>query len=62
MAAKQKRKARAAPDDKAQSERFKKTARGLGVDNDESAKAFERAFSKLIPPRLTHPIAKKGNS
>jgi hypothetical protein len=32
-----------------QSERFIETARKLGVD--ESGKAFDRAFKKLVPPR-----------
>lgn len=33
-------------DDKEQSERFKKTARELGVD--ESGDEFERAFTKIV--------------
>ena len=37
--------------DKAQSERFKQTARDLGVDDEESAKLFKRAFEKIIPAR-----------
>jgi len=35
--------------DKKQSERFKETARQLGAD--ESSDAFERALSKLAPPK-----------
>jgi hypothetical protein len=35
--------------DKAQSERFRKGARKLGVD--ESGKTFEMAFKKIVPPR-----------
>jgi hypothetical protein len=34
--------------DKAQSERFKETARELGAD--ENSAAFERAFRKIVPP------------
>ena len=36
-------------DDKEQSERFKETARGLGVD--ESGSAFEKAFRKIVRPQ-----------
>jgi len=36
---------------KAQYERFLETARELGVDNAESAEAFERAFEKIVPPK-----------
>jgi hypothetical protein len=35
--------------DTEQSERFTETARRLEVD--ESGKAFERAFTKLVPPK-----------
>ena len=42
-----KQKAKPKLDDKEQSERFKQTARELGVD--ESGKSFERAFSKITP-------------
>jgi hypothetical protein len=35
--------------DKAQSERFKKAAREMGVD--ETGATFEAAFKKLAPPR-----------
>jgi hypothetical protein len=35
---------------KEQYERFKKTARELGVDNPESVAEFERAFRKIVPP------------
>lgn len=39
---------------KAQSERFIEAARSICVD--ESGKEFERAFRKIIPPRvLSHP-------
>ena len=34
-----------------QSERFKETARDLGVEDEESAKQFERAFEKIVPPK-----------
>jgi hypothetical protein len=36
---------------KAQYERFKETARELGVDNSKSAERFERAFEKMVPPK-----------
>jgi hypothetical protein len=36
---------------KDQFERFQKTARDLGVDNEESAKKFERAFEKIVPSK-----------
>lgn len=35
--------------DKSQAERFKETARQLGVD--ETGKTFEEAFRKLVPPK-----------
>jgi len=35
---------------KTQAERFIETARSIGVD--ESGKEFERAISKILPPRL----------
>jgi hypothetical protein len=35
--------------DKAQSERFRQTARELGCDENEEA--FELAFKKIVPPR-----------
>lgn len=35
--------------DKDQAERFKETARLLGVD--ETGSAFESAFHKIVPPR-----------
>ncbi len=35
--------------DKDQAERFKETARQLGVD--ESGEAFEQAFKKVVPPK-----------
>jgi hypothetical protein len=41
----------AKPSKKDQYERFQRTARDLGVDGEESAKAFERAFSKIVPPK-----------
>jgi hypothetical protein len=37
--------------DKKQSERFKETARKLGVD--ESGETFERAFRKIVPQAKT---------
>jgi len=50
-AEKPKPKKTATPSKKNQYERFKQTARDLGVDDEESAKAFERAFSKIVPPK-----------
>lgn len=34
-----------------QYERFKETARELDVDDEESKETFERAFSKIVPPK-----------
>jgi hypothetical protein len=39
------------PSKKKQYERFEKTARELGIDDEKSAKAFETAFSRIIPSR-----------
>ena len=36
---------------KAQYERFQQTARDLGVDDEESAQTFERAFAKIVPAK-----------
>ena len=36
---------------KEQYERFQQTAHELGIDNEESAMAFECAFKKIIPPK-----------
>jgi hypothetical protein len=49
MVAKQKRKTKPKLTDKRQSERFKEAARILGAD--ETGKPFEKAFSKIVPPR-----------
>jgi hypothetical protein len=44
------------PSKKDQYERFEQTARDLDVDNEESAEAFERAFKKMVPPKVSrHP-------
>jgi len=43
------------PSKKDQYERFQQTARKLGVDNEESAEAFESAFKKIVPPRKPNP-------
>lgn len=40
------------PSKKDQYERFQQTARDLGVDDEESAEAFERAFKKIVPQRI----------
>jgi hypothetical protein len=42
---------------KAQYERFKETARELGVDDPKSAERFERAFEKIVPPKRSKPIS-----
>jgi hypothetical protein len=51
MAKAAKPKAPTKPSKKDQYERFRKTARELGVDNEKDGEAFERAFKKIIPPR-----------
>jgi hypothetical protein len=45
----------AKPSKKDQYERFQQTARELGVDDDESAATFERAFKKIVPPKKAAP-------
>ena len=37
--------------DKEQAERFKETARQLGIRDTESGEKFERAFKKIVPPK-----------
>jgi hypothetical protein len=39
------------PNKKEQYERFQQAARKLGVDDEESAVTFERAFKKIVPPK-----------
>jgi hypothetical protein len=51
MAKAEKPKKTAKPSKKDQYERFQKTARDLGIDDEKSAKAFERAFKKIVPPK-----------
>ena len=46
-----KKKEKRKPGKKAQYERFQETAREHGVDNEQSAQAFERAFVKIVPPK-----------
>jgi hypothetical protein len=41
----------AKPSKKDQYERFQQTARDLGIEDAESAEAFERAFAKIVPAR-----------
>lgn len=36
--------------DKEQAERFKETARQLGIDEKETGEKFERAFMKIVKP------------
>jgi hypothetical protein len=50
------RKPAAKPDDPEQSKRFIETAKELGVD--ESPKAFERLFRKVVPPNRAGAKAK----
>jgi hypothetical protein len=47
-----KQKPGAKPGKKKQYERFQEAARDLGVDDDKSAETFERAFKKIVPPRV----------
>jgi hypothetical protein len=44
-------KATAKPSKKEQYERFQKTARNLGIDDEKSAEQFERDFAKIVPPK-----------
>jgi hypothetical protein len=48
MAEKPKQKPKLKLTDKKQSERFKETARELGVEENED---FERIFTKIVPPK-----------
>jgi hypothetical protein len=41
----------AKPSKKDQYERFQQTARDLGIDDQEGAKAFEHAFAKVVPAK-----------
>jgi hypothetical protein len=47
------------PSKKDQYERFQRTARELGVDDEKSAEAFERAFRKMVPVRGAKASARK---
>jgi hypothetical protein len=38
---------------KDQYERFQQTARDLGIDDEEGAVTFERAFEKIVPPKTS---------
>jgi hypothetical protein len=51
------RKPKSPPDDPEQSKRFIDMARA--VEADESKDALERAFSKVVQPKLTKKAAKK---
>jgi hypothetical protein len=46
---------KAKPSKKDQYERFQQTARDLGVDDEQSAERFERAFEKIVPVRRRTP-------
>jgi hypothetical protein len=39
------------PNKNEQYERFRETARKVGVDDEKSAETFEKAFKKIVPPR-----------
>jgi len=55
MAKAAKQKTAAKPKNKReQYERFQQAARDLGVDDEQSAEAFEKAFKKIVPPRVSH--------
>ena len=45
------------PADREKRNRFVETARELGLDNEEAAAAFERAFGKIAPPKKKGDIA-----
>lgn len=47
----EKQKKTPATKDKRQYERFVETARELGIDDEKSAEAFDRAFEKIVPPK-----------
>ena len=51
MAKAEKPKRPAKPNKKDQYERFQQTARDLGIDEKEGAETFERAFTKIVPPK-----------
>ena len=51
MAKAEKPKKTAKPSKKDQYERFQQTARDLGVDDEDSAETFERAFAKIVPAK-----------
>jgi hypothetical protein len=53
MAKAEKQEKTAKPSKKNQYERFQKAARDLGVDDQEAAETFERAFQKIVPPRVS---------
>jgi hypothetical protein len=53
---------KAKPSKKNQYERFQKTARDLGIDDEESAQTFERAFSKIVPPKGIRSAERKDDS
>jgi hypothetical protein len=50
-AAKPKAATKKKPSKEDQYERFQQTARKLGIDDDKSAEAFEKAFTLIVPPR-----------
>jgi hypothetical protein len=41
--------------DKEQAERFKETARQLGIHDTESGERFEQSFTKIVPPKRKFP-------
>jgi hypothetical protein len=38
--------------EKEQYERFRQTVHQLGIDEKKSRESFERAFSKIVPPKF----------
>jgi hypothetical protein len=48
------------PSKKKQYERFQKTARDLGIDNEKGAQTFERAFERIVPPKRPSSSASLG--
>jgi len=48
VGAKQKQKK---PNKKEQYDRFRQTARELGIDDERSAQTFEKTFKTIVPPK-----------
>jgi hypothetical protein len=52
-------KPKAKPSRKDQYQRFQQSARVLGVDDEESARTFERAFGKIVPTKTFSDSSKR---